>query len=291
IQAVADWFRDKPHCEIFVTRTEMVQVSYEHHLTEVHMMFDIGGLIPQDEDVDPESPGIDAIALLTLNFIRPLHFADTAAAFASGLMEAFNLHIYDPQDDTRWTAPLDISALVARYHDHAGRALRATLSAGHDIQVHAAAGSTVRAVHDWNDTRDARQEEPEETHFLPRVDWILDGTQPRTFFVWADATVSRGLRTDHVWMLRHELAPKSGLFGGKTPWVNILPWDAFVVLCGPGLQVNEDGQFEHLWDHADDLAKRVRRFDKKGGFALDQLANHAPRRLAQSSVLDDELFA
>ncbi|WP_299685836.1 hypothetical protein [uncultured Tateyamaria sp.] len=285
LQTLQDWFAGRPHFTVSGGQNGFAQAEYEYADTDVHMIFDLGA--PDTED-DTAPPG--TVAMLILNFNRPLHFACVAARIVSDLMQSHDLHIYDPQTDSTFAGPLDQLAFVARYTDHARRAMQAVTAQHPDFQAHTRPGALIRAVHDWNAGRAAREDALDQDFFVPQVQWFLDKDTPRTFFVWSDATITISPATDAVLMMRNELTPKRGLFGGSKAWVNLLSWDAYCDLCGPGLVERPDGTFAHDWTHVDALNARVAAFDATPGFALSAARKEGFMMLTASQVLDAELF-
>ena len=285
LQTLQDWFAARPHFNVSAGLSGFAQAEYEDPDTDVHMIFDLGA--PDTED---HAAPLGAVATLILNFNRPLYFADAAAGIVADLMQAHDLNIVDPQAGESFSRPLDQAGFVARYADHARRALQAVTAQQPDFQALTRPGAVVRAVYDWNASRDALQDAPDQEHFVPEVQWFLDGGTPRTLFVWGDATMTVSPATDAVMMLRDELTPKRGLFGGGKTWVNVLSWDEYCDLCGPALVERADGTFAHDWARVDALRARVGEVGADGGFALTAAAKSGLQMLAPSQVLDAELF-
>jgi hypothetical protein len=191
------------------------QLWYANEDTGVYFSFGVGA---RDDAPDSEEAaaavgdGLVATCLsFNINYFRPHVFGLEAAQELAAVTARVSLLVDDPQVRGMGRGAFGKAGFLAGWDAGNLAAHRALLSSAHDGHVplapHSLPAATLERAWRWNDDRHTLQETLGDV-FVPRISFVQQDGQARTFVVWGDAVPVALPDVDLLLLVRDALAPR-----------------------------------------------------------------------------------
>ncbi|NNK77399.1 MAG: hypothetical protein HKP40_01675, partial [Litoreibacter sp.] len=199
---------------------------YDNPSTDVKFVWEFGDEVIGSQ---PEtSPAHGTKATLSVDYMNPTFFAREAAIEVDALMRAFDLKIYDPQEQQVMETPFDADTFEANYAKHATEMAASLLETAKpkDIPLNCPR-DVLETVWDWNYWRDDLRLGLEEDLFVPTIQFARHDGALLTAVVWGDGVPALLPKAEVILIAHLDIAPETGLMRRRKPFYELVPYEEF----------------------------------------------------------------